>query len=140
MQRSASSTGTTQSRPYSARAGKGVVSANAERVHNADGLAGSPQKNLTFLISNPSAPPISMPRFRKKLVVVVEAVQFDGKISSVESLNIPAYSQVLGSDTLQIYTLKGEMTAQPGDWVIKGVRGEFYPCKPELFEATYEPA
>ncbi len=42
--------------------------------------------------------------------------------------------------TLVIRTLEGEMVAQPGDWVIKGVKGEFYPCKPEIFEATYEPA
>ena len=39
-----------------------------------------------------------------------------------------------------ITTLEGEMTASPGDWIIKGVKGEFYPCKPDIFEATYEPA
>lgn len=37
-----------------------------------------------------------------------------------------------------IDTLEGEMTAQPGDWIIQGVQGEFYPCKPDIFEATYE--
>lgn len=39
----------------------------------------------------------------------------------------------------QIKTLEGTMTANPGDFVIKGVRGEFYPCKPDIFAETYEP-
>jgi len=37
-----------------------------------------------------------------------------------------------------IATLEGEMRCQPGDWIIKGIKGEFYPCKPDIFEATYE--
>ena len=41
---------------------------------------------------------------------------------------------------LLIPTLEGTMRADPGDWIIKGVKGEFYPCKPDIFEATYEPA
>lgn len=40
---------------------------------------------------------------------------------------------------LHIPTLEGTMTANPGDWIIRGVQGEFYPCKPDIFEATYEP-
>lgn len=40
---------------------------------------------------------------------------------------------------LIVFTLEGEMVARRGDWIIKGVRGEFYPCKPDIFEATYEP-
>jgi hypothetical protein len=40
---------------------------------------------------------------------------------------------------LMILTLEGEMEARPGDWIIKGIQDEFYPCKPEIFEATYEP-
>ena len=39
---------------------------------------------------------------------------------------------------LVVATLEGEMTAKPGDWIIRGVAGEFYPCKPEIFDATYE--
>ncbi len=42
--------------------------------------------------------------------------------------------------TLTIKTLEGSMTAQPGDMVIQGVKGELYPCKPDIFAATYEPA
>jgi len=41
---------------------------------------------------------------------------------------------------IAITTLEGTMFADPGDWIIKGVQGEFYPCKPDIFAATYEPA
>lgn len=44
------------------------------------------------------------------------------------------------SDSLDIKTLEGEMHASPGDWIITGVNGEQYPCKPDIFEKTYEPA
>jgi hypothetical protein len=44
------------------------------------------------------------------------------------------------NDYILIKTLEGEMKAQPEDWIIKGVQGEFYPCKPNIFEATYNPA
>ena len=43
-------------------------------------------------------------------------------------------------DNVEIETLEGTMTAQPGDWIIKGVAGELYPCKPDIFAQTYEPA
>jgi hypothetical protein len=39
---------------------------------------------------------------------------------------------------IEIHTLEGTMTAEVGDWIIKGVQGEFYPCKPDIFDATYE--
>lgn len=42
-------------------------------------------------------------------------------------------------DTLLIFTLEGVMTAHPGDWVIRGVAGELYPCKDDIFRVTYEP-
>lgn len=41
-------------------------------------------------------------------------------------------------DAILIWTLEGEMVASPGDWIIKGVQGEFYPCKPDIFAATHE--
>jgi hypothetical protein len=40
---------------------------------------------------------------------------------------------------ISISTLEGDMRADPGDWIIRGIKGEFYPCKPDIFEATYEP-
>lgn len=47
-------------------------------------------------------------------------------------------SFVKGEPTLTIQTLEGNMTARLGDYIIKGVNGEFYPCKPDIFEKTYE--
>ena len=41
---------------------------------------------------------------------------------------------------MSILTLEGVVIAQPGDWIIRGVKGELYPCKPDIFAATYEPA
>jgi len=87
--------------------------------------------------------------FRKK-PVVIEAKQFDGLWSSVNDwLTTLGYDEegdgtdggpacYMNSDTLVIQTLEGDMTASPGDWIIQGVQGEFYPCKPDIFEATYE--
>lgn len=43
-----------------------------------------------------------------------------------------------GANYIDIQTLEGTMTARPGDYVIRGVQGEFYPCKPDIFEVTYE--
>jgi len=45
-----------------------------------------------------------------------------------------------GTNYLEIVTLEGEMYASPGDFIIRGVQGEFYPCKPDIFKATYEAA
>ncbi len=44
-----------------------------------------------------------------------------------------------GNAVINIQTLEGVMKASSGDWVIKGINGEFYPCKPDIFEATYDP-
>jgi len=44
-----------------------------------------------------------------------------------------------GPDYAIIKTLEGRMRAERGDWIIKGIKGEIYPCKPDIFEATYEP-
>jgi hypothetical protein len=47
---------------------------------------------------------------------------------------------LFGPDTLYVKTLEGEMRAERSDWLIRGVNGELYPCKPDIFEKTYEPA
>lgn len=91
-----------------------------------------------------------MPKFRKK-PVVIEAIQYNNinKYIIEEFMNT-CLKQELESDTayeagvaapitsLLIPTLEGVMKAMPGDWIIKGVNGEFYPCKPDIFEKTYE--
>lgn len=48
------------------------------------------------------------------------------------------YSDLVDRDGLKIFTLEGKMNAQVGDWIIRGVKGELYPCKPDIFELTYE--
>ena len=79
-------------------------------------------------------------KFRKK-PVVIEAVQFhageqDGAFSADVSAGRVRYPE---DGTMLIATLEGQMTAQPGDWIIRGIRGELYPCKPDIFAAVYEP-
>jgi hypothetical protein len=78
-----------------------------------------------------------MPKFRKK-PVVIEAWQFNEAELTPDWLSwSDAWSLKEGHG--EIETLEGIMTARPGDWIIKGVKGEIYPCKPDIFEATYEP-
>lgn len=78
-------------------------------------------------------------RYRKK-PVEIKAIQWDGqnygelKAFVGESLD-EAWS--VGGYCF-INTLEGRMNAAPGDWIIRGVKGEFYPCKPDIFEASYE--
>lgn len=78
-------------------------------------------------------------KYRKK-PVVVEAIKYNGKnMDEVQlKLGIPELQQEFTSDNIIIPTLEGDMTAKPGDFIIKGINGEFYPCKPDIFEATYE--
>lgn len=79
-----------------------------------------------------------MKKFRKK-PVVIEAMQWDGTLGCVRRIASWSRDKVKMAYTeLYIETLEGRMTVSENDWVIKGVQGEFYPCKPDIFEATYE--
>jgi hypothetical protein len=88
-----------------------------------------------------------MPMFRKK-PVVIEARQWSGGADEASCLcgwingsgRVAIYHNDSGDCTFIIATLEGDHRASPGDWIIKGVRGEFYPCKPDIFDATYEAA
>jgi hypothetical protein len=82
-----------------------------------------------------------MAKYRKK-PVVIDAVAWGGDLSTLHSLGTyeNVVSQELGSTDLQIETLEGVMTAKVGDWIIRGIKGELYPCKPDIFDATYESA
>lgn len=94
-----------------------------------------------------------MPKFRKK-PVVIEAMQFPGfpgagyprdEIEAMERFDAwmvankgdrePRYK----GNSVIIPTLEGDHEAKPGDWIIRGVKGEIYPCKPDIFAQTYEP-
>ncbi len=86
-----------------------------------------------------------MPHFKKK-PVVVEAHRYNGSSSMHKAFadwiaggefKAPAV-QTRDMTPMFIDTLEGVMTASPGDYIIKGVEGEFYPCKPDIFKATYE--
>ena len=97
-------------------------------------------------------------RYRKK-PVVIEAMQLVGTNADTHAVyqwveantqgsfdplseEIPASGVSIDPATgfFLIATLEGVMQAKPGDWIIRGVQGEFYPCKPDIFAATYEPA
>ena len=92
-------------------------------------------------------------QFRKK-PVVIEAVQHNGTHERAQEIiewinsSTPNFNPADSSTwTVSVYygeikirTLEGEMTASKGDWIIRGVKGEFYPCKPDIFAATYDPA
>lgn len=79
-------------------------------------------------------------KYRKK-PVVIEAMQFFDNVECIRQL-----SEFMGSARVSyeykpqmlIETLEGTMAANEGDFIIKGVNGEFYPCKPDIFEKTYE--
>ena len=83
-----------------------------------------------------------MTKFRKR-PVVIEAMLFtdETKDQCFNFVRCNHYASFTndGEPTLVIQTLEGDMTVSLGDWIIKGVCGEFYPCKPDVFEATYEP-
>lgn len=77
-----------------------------------------------------------MAKYRKKPIVIEAEQWFPGKeIAGVEN-NWNNDPRMSGSYTIR--TLEGHLNVSPGDWIITGVKGEKYPCKPDIFEATYE--
>lgn len=89
-----------------------------------------------------------MAKFRKR-PVVIEAIQWLGPVINADYLTAFDDWMVANQgdrkcrykgNTIIIPTLEGDHTASPGDWIIRGVAGELYPCKPDIFAQTYEPA
>lgn len=95
-----------------------------------------------------------MAKFRKK-PVEIEAIRFEGVYAGEPCFEQPSSetpwldegfakpeftdgSVKVEGDGLRISTLEGDHRASPGDWIIRGVKGELYPCKPDIFDATYE--
>lgn len=74
-------------------------------------------------------------KYRKK-PVVIEAVQWTG----TNNQELVSFMGVVGFEGGKptINTLEGRLSASIGDYIIKGVKGEFYPCKPDIFEQTYD--
>ena len=88
-----------------------------------------------------------MPKFRKK-PVVIEAMQFKGH-DPLHVDEVMAFDDWMvanqgdrkcryAGNTVVIPTLEGDMTADPGDWIIRGITGELYPVKPDVFQQSYE--
>lgn len=79
-----------------------------------------------------------MPKFRKK-PIVIEAVQFKGQVTD-EIRELYGARYIVGNNEPAIFvdTLEGTMKVSLNDWIIRGVKGELYPCKPDIFETTYE--
>ena len=86
-----------------------------------------------------------MGKYRKK-PVVIEAVQYKGNGNMNggvpdwiwDAFKARTLRADQGADPLIIHTLEGDMVVSPDDFIIKGIQGELYPCKPDIFEATYE--
>jgi hypothetical protein len=90
-------------------------------------------------------------KFRKK-PVVIEAVQYTRRFdwpewfheavsnTTVTTHNTGKFQDWTAPCYAEIKTLEGVMRVSENDWIIKGVKGEFYPCKPDIFEMTYEAA
>lgn len=79
-------------------------------------------------------------KWRKK-PVIIDAVQWKADKKSwdeIVAMGTPWKPGVMGSETFYIETLEGDHLASKNDWIIKGVKNEYYPCKPDIFEMTYE--
>lgn len=83
-------------------------------------------------------------RYRKRPVVIeawkIVPIDIDSKIPQWLFAAIADHKVCEHDDGYAIQTLEGKMIASPGDYIIRGVQGELYPCKPDIFEQTYEPA
>ena len=94
-----------------------------------------------------------MPQRYRKKPVVIEAMRWDGTADNAVSIiqwmhdngaqsrydcTTDPCSGDSGGHRIVISTLEGDMTASAGDWIIRGVQGEFYPCRSDIFEMTYE--
>lgn len=77
-----------------------------------------------------------MAKYRKK-PVVIEAVQWTGE-NREEILQFVRHEAYVGVEEISVPTLEGVMTAEVGDFIIRGVQEELYPCKPDIFAETYE--
>ena len=82
-----------------------------------------------------------MSKYRKK-PVVIDAIQWDGSSETANQFIGEGFGTDWeyqeGTQNIVIPTLEGPMIGLVGDFIIKGVKGEFYPCKPDIFELTYE--
>lgn len=81
----------------------------------------------------------TMPKYRKK-PIIIEAVQWTGdNFSEIKRFCVGAeQKKYYAQGAIQLPTIEGIMLAFPSAWIIKGIQGEFYPCKDDIFQETYE--
>lgn len=84
--------------------------------------------------------PICVEAIRWSGMNLKDIINFIGMHESAKKWTWEEYEAVVENDGLKIFTLEGVMHAEIGDWIIKGIKGEFYPCKPDMFNATYDAA
>ena len=87
-------------------------------------------------------------KYRKRPVIIEaiewtgsnlkEIIEFTSLNESVKDLSWNEYEKLVNEKGLKIFTLEGTMMASVGDYIIKGIKGEVYPCKPDIFKASYE--
>ncbi len=78
-------------------------------------------------------------KFKKKPVVIDAMLWSGGNVEELSDFfGDFKHWRIPRCDHVEIETLEGFHEARPGDWIIKGVKGEFYPCKPDIFDITYE--
>lgn len=95
---------------------------------------------VTHFTNNKFIKGVYVPKFIKK-PVEIEARMFNPGNDHDEALEVVAWcGGEAVADGCAIHTLEGVMVARPGDWIIRGMKGEFYPCKPDIFADTYDPA
>ena len=85
-------------------------------------------------------------KFKKK-PIIIEAIQWDGTLKKYEliksiftdlqDMSITKYAPTNQAYDWRIMTLEGSYGVAEGDWIIRGIKGEYYPCKPDIFESTY---
>lgn len=78
-----------------------------------------------------------MAKYIKK-PVEIEAIQWNGENLNEIVMFTNMHNLQYGESKLKIKTLEGNMIASIGDYIVKGIKGEFYPCKPDIFEQTYD--
>ena len=91
---------------------------------------------------------MTAPQQYRKKPVTIQAMQWDGSLKSTDDVThwcggrydyeVKTSDHTDKAEWISIPTLEGVMRADVGDWIIRGVAGEFYPCKPDIFAATYE--
>lgn len=89
---------------------------------------------------SPDSPVFDVVKYVNECIAIAEWCGGISQMMLTDDEPSPNDIRDLYGSHMLVPTLEGQMIARPGDWIIKGVKGEFYPCKPEIFAASYESA